>query len=324
MNAKQTLGAWSSLLLVASVMSCASQSPTAQVLYEQGRTLVQIEVDPTAVGIGYTGSNTLPIPIESEQLTQLLRGIRLRTEPGLLGSVLPVGAPSKPVFTEEDLTVLGPILAKGLTQTQPSERISFSIGNPRSGRTLATTAGFVSIRGPYLRFVLADHPLMALPLQENPSPIPVTLEFVKAQFLRPGTEPARRGDIRVNPVLEIDHQRYLSSLAAQSAKPAPPAAANESQASKVDPITELQQQVQELTRSNQELQAQLKELRQQLEQRQGKQQETRITNSEEVARLRQELAEAKQLLAETVLELNRLKSRSESSPKAKAPSPSER
>lgn len=325
MNSNQLLVAWSSFFLVTSVISCASSSPSTHALYDQGRTLVQIEVDPTAVGTESTGSNIHPTPIKSDSLLQLLRGITLRTEPGLLGSVLPLSSPSKPVFTEEDLTGLGPVLAKGLTQAQPSERISFSIGNPRSGRTLASTAGFVSIRGKFLRFVLADHPLMTLPPQENPLPSPVTLEFVKEESLRPGTEAARRGDIRVNPVLEIDYPRFLSSLADQrDQKKIDGATPDATQAPSADPVTVLQQQVQDLTRANQEFQIQLKELQQFLEQRQAKQQEPSIMNTDEIVRLRQELAEAKQLLAEKVLELNRLKNRPKSNPKAKAPSLPER
>ncbi len=325
MNSNQLLVAWSSFFLVASAISCASSSHSTHVLYDQGRTLVQIEIDPTAVGTESAGSNSHPIPIKSDPLFQLLRGITLRTESGLLGSVLPLSSPSKPVFTEEDLTVLGPVLDRGLTQVQPSERISFSIGNPRSGRTLASTAGFVSIRGQFLRFVLADHPLMTLPSQENPLPRLVALEFVREESLRPETKAARRGDIRVNPVLEIDYPRFLSSLADKhDQKKIAGTAPDVTQAPSADPIKVLQQQVQGLTRANQELQIQLKELRQFWEQRQAKQQEPSFMNTDEIFRLRQELAEAKQLLAEKVLEINRLKNRSKSNPKAKAPSLSER
>jgi len=319
-------GAIPLLLVTGTLYGVLESSLSAQVLYREGRVTVATEVDPDSRGTADPRSATHPPTLTSDQLTQVLRGITFRTDAGLVSTLL--GSAWNPVFTQDDLSLLGPVLARALTEATPSEQIRFAIANPRSGQNLATTSGFLSVRDPYLRFALVDHPLLTL-TRDNPSPKIVELEFVKQEYLRPASEAARSGSIKQYPMIEIDYRLYLSHLANPpdqkpiAARPALDKRADEhSTKASADPLTTLQQQIEELKHANLELRNEVIELRRRLDQPQQKAQDTSTSTPAEVARLRQELTEVKQLLAEKVLELNRLKSKSKTKPKAQAaPSP---
>lgn len=312
-------------LLVASLPSCFAQSsPSAQVLYQEGRVLVQAEADPDYQAGAVSAPTAQSFTLDSAQLAQVLRAITFQTDPGLLHSLLSAGQSSKAAFTTEESSLLAPLLVKALTHIGPSERLHFSIANPRSGQNLRTTSGALSVRGSYLRFVLTDHPLIPWTL-DNPSPKPVALEFPE-QFLRRGSEQMRRGSTSLPPVLEIDYQQYVSSVAnrpGQGLSAGQETAGKQSEeltGSRDEASATLQHLLQELTRTNLELRGEVQALRQQLEAVQAKAKDQPSGNADEVARLRQELAEVKQLLAEKVLELNRLRGKPKAPTKPKAES----
>ena len=104
------------LLLVGTLVGCSLPAPPARILYQQDRTFVQLETDPSTGGIDAAGWNTHPVVLKPAQVAMLLRGVRIRSGQGLLGSLLSLSAPSEPVFTEDEVALLAPILADGLTQ----------------------------------------------------------------------------------------------------------------------------------------------------------------------------------------------------------------
>src|SRR5206468_1363238 len=115
------------LLLVGTLTGCALSTPPSRVLYQQERTVVLLETDPSAGGMDAAGWNTHPAVIKPTQLATVLRGVRIRGAQGLLGSVLGLAPSSEPVFTEDDLALLAPILADGLTQAGGAERLGFTL-----------------------------------------------------------------------------------------------------------------------------------------------------------------------------------------------------
>src|SRR3989449_1570066 len=104
------------LLLVGALAGCTLSAPPSRVLYQQGRMVVQLETDPSAGGTDAAGWNTHPSVIPSAQLATVLRGGPIRSAPGVFGSLLSLSPPSDPVFAADDLALLAPILADGLTQ----------------------------------------------------------------------------------------------------------------------------------------------------------------------------------------------------------------
>src|SRR2546428_1018514 len=103
-------------LLVGALAGCTLSAPPSRVLYQQDRMVVQLATDPSDVGMDAAGWNTHPAVIQSAQLATVLRGVRIRSAQGLLGSLLSLSPPSEPGFAEDDLALLAPILADGLPQ----------------------------------------------------------------------------------------------------------------------------------------------------------------------------------------------------------------
>lgn len=252
-----------------------------------------------------------------------------------MGTILSLAAPADAVFTEEEVTLLAPLLTDGLAQAGPAERVGFTHWSAQPGRRGSPLSGHVAVREPYLRFGLNEHPTVGWQDPGDPSaPKLFELEFAGKSYLLPGSEQERKGTYKTRPLIQMDYRRYLASLEEPSnpaasvkdqpvsapAVPRPPAASalppqRDATVTDLEKVKDLQRQVKELTDSNQELRTKLKEMR-------DRQDQSQAVN-EELARLRRDLAETKQLLADKVLDLNRLKNKSGGSGKGKPqPAPS--
>lgn len=327
------LAAGGALALIGAVQACAILPSPDRVLYQQGRTVVQLEKDPTIGGTALPERNTHPATIKPTQLVKVLDGVLIKNAEGLVNAVLG-GSAAAPVFTEEELASLAPILSKGLAEASPSERVAFTFWSPVAGRRLGPFYGSIAVQDPYLIFRLKEHPAAGWQDPQNPPPPSLfALDFRQMIYLKPGSEDERKGSYRARPTVSIHYKRYLAALDDQSGStsavkepsgggpvsstpaevrsPSVPSAAptRESVKSDAEMVRELQRQVKELTDSNQELRAKLRDMR-------DRQNQSQVVN-EELARLRQELAETKQLLADKVLELNRLKNKSSGTGKGK-------
>jgi len=184
------------------------------VLYQQERTVVVLETDPSAGGMDAAGWNTHPTVIKPAELGAVLRGIRIRGGQGVLGSVLGLAPSSEPVFTEDDLALLAPILANGLTQADGVERIGFTLWSTQPGRRQAPISGNVAIRGAYLRFGLTGHPSISWQDPEIPPPGGLfELDFQQTAYVKRGSEQERKGSYKMRPLIQIDYRGYLASTA---------------------------------------------------------------------------------------------------------------
>ena len=313
------------LLLAGALAGCALFSPSSRIVYEQGRTVVQLEKDPAVGGATRQDLNTHPAAIRPTQLIKVLSGVLIRSTDGLFKAAVGSYTTAGPVFQEEDLASLAPILSQGLEQADPSERVAFTFWSAALGRRNAPISGYVAVKDPYLIFRLKEHPIVGWQDPENPPPASLfELDFRPAAYLKPGSEDERKGSYKARPTVQVDYRKYLSVLQDQPAAavkepvvvapsfsvptevrpPSVPAvvAPREPAKSDAEVVRELQRQVKELTDSNQELRAKLLDMR-------DRQDQSRAVN-EELARLRRDLAETKQLLADKVLELNRLQKKS--------------
>src|SRR2546427_11862432 len=127
-----------------------------------------METEPSAGGSDAAGGNWRPTVVKQALVAAVLRGVRIRSAQGLLGSLLSLSPPSGPVFAEDDLALLAPILADGLTQAGGGERLGFTLWSPQPGRRHAPISGHVAIRGSYLRFGLTEQPSISWQDPENP------------------------------------------------------------------------------------------------------------------------------------------------------------
>ena len=286
--------------LVVFLAGCGTFAPSSRVLYQEGRTVIQLEKDPSE------GGNTHPVVVTSSQLAKILDGVLIQQDRGLAMSIFKSSGVLEPAFNADEIALLAPLLSKGLQRADPSQRVGFTFWSPLSGRGYSAFSGAVSVRDPYLIFVLKEHPgsdwqdRAALP----PQPSLFALDFRQASYLKPGSDEERRGSYRARPTLQIDYRRYLAALDGQSSpvsvgkEPPVLAPAASAPAEVRPPATPSSAEAPRASAKSdaevvKELQSRVKEL------------------NEELARLRQELAETKQLLADKVLELNRLKKKAE-------------
>ena len=319
-------------MLAGALAGCTFFSSSARIISQQGRTTIQLEKDPSAGGTFTSTGNSHPALIKAAQVATILRGIQIRSEQGVVGTILSLAAPADAVFMEEEVAVLAPLLADGLAQAAQSERVGFTYWSAQPGRRNGPLSGHVAIREPYLRFGLNDHPTIGWQDPEDSSaPKLFTLEFQRESFVRPASDEEQKAARKARPMIQIDYRRYLAApqdqgAAVQAKEPSvaapvpapsisrpvtPPVTAptRDAAVSESSVLKDLQRQVKELTDSNQELRSKLKDMR-------DRQDQSQAVN-EELAKLRRDLAEAKQLLADNVLELNRLKSKSGGSGKGK-------
>ena len=193
------------LILVGTLVGCSLPAPPSRVLYQQGRMVVQLETDPSAGGMDAAGWNTQPAVLQPAQLATVLRGIRIRSAQG-----------AEPVFAEDDLALLAPILADGLTQAGGAERLGFTLWSLQQGRRHAPISGHVAIRGSYLRFGLTGHPSVSWQDPENPPPGSLfALDFQQTAYVKPGSDHERQGSHKMRPLIQIDYRGYLASEASK-------------------------------------------------------------------------------------------------------------
>jgi hypothetical protein len=200
------------LLLAGALTSCAFFPPAGRVLYQQGRTVVQLETDPTAGRTSLQEWNSHPATIKPTQLVKILDGVRIKNADGLLGTLLRNSA-GESVFKDEELFSLAPILSKGLAQASPSECVAFTFWSALPGRRHAPLSGSISVQGPYLIFRLNEHPVVGWQDPENPPPASLfELDFRQTSYLKPGSEDERKGSYKVRPTVRIEYKRYLAVL----------------------------------------------------------------------------------------------------------------
>jgi len=287
------------LPLAVALSDCASTS-NQKVLYQQGRNVVRLESDSRASASERVSQS--PAAMTPKEVAAVLNGVIIRPSGGLMSAVLNRGG-DEPVFNNEDLDLLAPIVASGLNQATSADRINFTFWSPTKGRRQAPISGFLSAHDSYLEFSLTQHPAVGWQDPENPpSPNAFSLNYEREEFLLPGSEDERKGSFKAPPTLHINYRRVLAGRQTP-VQPVPASMGHPEpvplQASTPESLESLQRQIRELTELNRQSQV-----------RASQAQAERDAAKEDLSRLRQELAEMKQLLADKVLELNRLKNKS--------------
>lgn len=288
------------LLLAGALAGCALTAPSSRTVYEQGRTVVQIEKDPAVSGSTRQDLNTHPAVIRPTQLIKVLSGVLISSTDGLYKAAVGSYTTAGQVFQEDELASLAPILSRGLDQADPSERVAFTFWSTVPDRRNGPISGYLAVKDPYLIFRLKEHPIVGWQDPENPPPASLfQLDFKQDKYLKPGSEDERKGSYKARPTVQVDYRKYLSALQDQPAQPAmavkEPAvvAPSFSVPAEVRPplvpsVAAPREPVKVDSETVQELQRQVREL------------------TEDLATLRRDLTETKQLLADKVLELNRL------------------
>jgi hypothetical protein len=140
--------------------ACSTTAPTGKILFEDPRGTVSLQTMSDR-----SVRATHPIHLEPALLAQLLTGVELHDErvwPNRFVAGF-AGQPStNPVFTEEQIQFLAPLLAEGLRMAAPDERIDYRVqttyeGSILQASTTESTAGSLYAHGRLLYVILSQY-----------------------------------------------------------------------------------------------------------------------------------------------------------------------
>lgn len=137
--------------------ACGTTAPTGKVLFDDPRGTVSLQKisDPSIQA-------THPINLEPALLAQLLRGMGIQYQEHGLQKMLAGQSPSVPVFSEDQIQFLAPLLAQGLRAAAPDQSVEYRVQATRKGIALEspiteTTAGSLYAYGRSLYVTLSQY-----------------------------------------------------------------------------------------------------------------------------------------------------------------------
>ena len=163
-----TLSAWlriRSWVLLLSLGSSSLALPACQIfgherlIYNEHGVQIGIQTDPSVQRSSPPAPNAHPASLSPQELLVMLGSVRVS---GWSGTVLGwFEAPRPiPVFDDADLRVIVQPVAEAFKQAGPTQRVFFSLPNPKSAYGDAT-AGSLFMRDSYLHVVVTDHKAFA-------------------------------------------------------------------------------------------------------------------------------------------------------------------
>ena len=148
-------------LLCLADAACSTTAPTGKILFEDPRGTVSLQTMSDR-----SIRATHPINLEPALLAQLLTGLKIhderlgprRTVAGFAWQLSPT-----PVFTEDQIKFLAPLLAEGLRKAAPDEQLEYRVqttyesSNRFQSPTTETTAGSLYAHGRQLYVILSQY-----------------------------------------------------------------------------------------------------------------------------------------------------------------------
>lgn len=130
-----------------------------RVLYDQQGVRIGLQPDPSVSRSSPPASNAHPAQLTTQEMLVLLGAIRVSGWSGTIVGLF--GAPRAiPLFDEGDLRVVAAPITEAFREAAPTERLFFSLPNPKSAYGDATT-GALFIRDGSLHVVVTDHKAFA-------------------------------------------------------------------------------------------------------------------------------------------------------------------
>jgi hypothetical protein len=136
--------------------ACGTVAPTGKIIFGDPRGTVSLQ---TISDHSIQASH--PITLDPALLAQMLKGIEIQNEEHALVKSLSESLPV-PVFSEDQIRFLAPLLAEGLRTAAPDQRIEFRVQDTRQGSlfessTTETTAGSLYAYGRQLYVTLSQY-----------------------------------------------------------------------------------------------------------------------------------------------------------------------
>jgi hypothetical protein len=137
--------------------ACGMIAPTGKILFDDPRGTVSLQTMSDQ-----SIQATHPITLEPTLLARVLRGIEIQDQGHGLQKYLAGPASSVPVFSDDQIRFLAPLLAEGLRTAAPDQRIEYRVHTTHKGSmlessTTETTAGTVYVYGRSLYVTLSQY-----------------------------------------------------------------------------------------------------------------------------------------------------------------------
>jgi hypothetical protein len=137
--------------------ACSTTAPGDKVLFEDPRGTVSLQtVSDQSI------QATHPINLEPTLLARILRGIEIQDQEHGLQKFLAGASSPAPVFSDDQIRFLAPLLAEGLRTATPNQRIEYRAhtiykGSALESSTTETTAGSLYVYGRSLYVILSQY-----------------------------------------------------------------------------------------------------------------------------------------------------------------------
>lgn len=139
---------WGVVLGLVLCMGCARLPYTTKVLHEDARVVVKLEQEVE------TRRYSHPVTLSVSEVSAIMRGFSLREQKSLPLRWFAEEVPPVPVFREDEILVLAPLLAEALQKASPGERVHFQLLAPGSNPAYYRdeTSGWVAVRDRFFHF----------------------------------------------------------------------------------------------------------------------------------------------------------------------------
>ncbi len=144
------------LLCLAST-ACGITGPTGKILFDDPRGTVSLQtMSDQSIQVSH------PINLDQTLLAKILRGIEIQDQEHGIQKYLAGPSSSVPVFSDDQIRFLAPLLAEGLRTAAPDQRIEYRVNTTHTGSflessTTETTAGSFYAYGRMLYVILSQY-----------------------------------------------------------------------------------------------------------------------------------------------------------------------
>ncbi|RPH75347.1 MAG: hypothetical protein EHM80_16385 [Nitrospiraceae bacterium] len=137
--------------------ACSTTDQNAKIIFEDPRGTVSLQTIPDR-----SIQATHPITLEPTLIAQILRGIEVQDQERGLQKILGGSSSPVPVFSDDQIRFLAPLLAEGLRTAAPDQRIGYRVETRHKGSflessTTETTSGSLYAYGRQLYVTLSQY-----------------------------------------------------------------------------------------------------------------------------------------------------------------------
>lgn len=137
--------------------ACGITGPTGKIIFDDPRGTVSLQtISDRSIQANH------PINLDPNLIAQLLRGIGIQEQEHGLQKLITRPSAPVPVFSDDQIRFLAPLLAEGLRTATPDERIEYRVNATHKGyalesSTTETTAGYLYAYGRQMYVILSQY-----------------------------------------------------------------------------------------------------------------------------------------------------------------------